>query len=35
MVQHYIEEIGQPDHLRLVSSSDVFTLTGSTMNVTP
>ena len=25
MVQHYIEEIGQPDHLRLVSHSDVFT----------
>ena len=30
MVQHYIEEIGQPDHLRLVSESDVFTLTGRT-----
>ena len=30
MVQHYIEEIGQPDHLRLVSSSDVFTPTGRT-----
>jgi hypothetical protein len=28
MVQHYIEEIGQPDHLRLVSTSDVFTPTG-------
>src|SRR5580693_5404195 len=28
MVQHYVEEIGQPDHLRLVSSSDVFTPTG-------
>ena len=22
MVQHYVEEIGQPDHLRLVSTSD-------------
>jgi hypothetical protein len=30
MVQHYIEEIGQPDHLRTVSSSDVFTPTGRT-----
>jgi hypothetical protein len=30
MVQHYIEEIGQPDHLRLVSKSDVFTPTGRT-----
>jgi len=28
IVQHYIEEIGQPDHLRLVSDSDVFTPTG-------
>ena len=28
MVQHYGEEIGQPDHLRLVSNSDVFTPTG-------
>jgi len=28
MVQHYIEEIGLPDHLRLVSNSDVFTPTG-------
>jgi hypothetical protein len=28
MVQHYVEEIGQPDHLRLVSNSDVFTPTG-------
>jgi hypothetical protein len=26
----YIEEIGQPERLRLVSSSDVFTPTGST-----
>lgn len=24
MVQHYIEEIGRPDHLRLVSNSDVL-----------
>jgi hypothetical protein len=30
MVQHYIEEIGQPDHLRLVSISHVFTPTGCT-----
>jgi hypothetical protein len=30
MVQHYIEEIEQPDHLRLVSNSDVFTPTGRT-----
>jgi hypothetical protein len=30
MVQHYIEEIGQPDHLRLVSNFDVFTPTGRT-----
>jgi hypothetical protein len=30
MVQHYIEEIGQPDRLRLVSNSDVFTPTGRT-----
>ena len=30
MVQHYIEEVGQPDHLRLVSTSDVFTPTGRT-----
>ena len=30
MVQHYIEEIGQPDHLRLASESDVFTPTGRT-----
>lgn len=28
MVQHYVEEIGQSDHLRLVSNSDVFTPTG-------
>jgi hypothetical protein len=30
MVQHYIEEIGEPDHLRLTSESDVFTPTGRT-----
>jgi hypothetical protein len=28
MVQHYVEEIGEPGHLRLVSNSDVFTPTG-------
>jgi len=27
IVQHYIVEIGQPDHLRRVSNSDVFTPT--------
>ena len=30
IVQHYVEEIGQPNHLRLVSTSDVFTPTGRT-----
>ena len=30
MVQHCVEEIGEPDHLRLVSTSDVFTPTGRT-----
>jgi hypothetical protein len=30
MVQHYIEEIGEPDHLKLVSNSGVFTPTGRT-----
>jgi hypothetical protein len=30
MVQHYVEEIGQPDPLRLVSISDLFTPTGRT-----
>jgi hypothetical protein len=30
IVQHYVEEIDQPDQLRLVSTSDVFTLTGRT-----
>jgi hypothetical protein len=29
-VQHYIEEIGEPDHLRLVSTSDLFTPAGRT-----
>jgi hypothetical protein len=28
MVQHYVEEIAKPDHLRLISNSDVFTPTG-------
>jgi hypothetical protein len=30
MVQHYVEEIGQPHHLKLVSVSDIFTPTGRT-----
>ena len=30
MVQHYVEEIGKPHHLRLVSNSDLFTPTGRT-----
>jgi hypothetical protein len=30
MVQHYVEEIGRRDHLKLVSDSDVFTPTGRT-----
>jgi hypothetical protein len=30
MVQHYVEDIARPDHLRLVSESDVFTPTGRT-----
>ena len=30
VVQHYIEEIGEPHHLRLVSNSDVFTPAGRT-----
>ena len=30
MVQHYVEEIGHPEHLRLVSNSDVFTPAGRT-----
>jgi hypothetical protein len=28
MVQHYVEEISEPQHLRLVSHSDVFSPTG-------
>jgi hypothetical protein len=28
MVQHYVEEIAEPHHLRLFSSSDIFTPTG-------
>jgi hypothetical protein len=28
MVQHYVEEISERDHLRLVSNSDIFTPTG-------
>lgn len=32
MVQHYLEEIGEPDHLRPVSNSDVFTPTGPNEN---
>ena len=28
MVQHYVEEIGEPHHLKLVSKSDIFTPTG-------
>jgi hypothetical protein len=30
IVQHYVEDVGRPDHLRLVSDSDVFTPTGRT-----
>lgn len=30
MVQHYVEEIAEPTHLRLVSHSDLFTPTGRT-----
>ena len=30
MVQHYVEDISRRDQLRLVSDSDVFTLTGRT-----
>jgi enoyl-CoA hydratase/carnithine racemase len=30
IVQHYVEEIGEPDHLRLVSHSDLFTPPGRT-----
>ena len=28
MVQHYVEDVSRPDHLRLVSNSDVFAPTG-------
>lgn len=28
MVQHYVEEVGERHHLRLISNSDVFTPTG-------
>jgi hypothetical protein len=30
IVQHYVEEVARPDHLRLVSNSDLFTPTGRT-----
>jgi hypothetical protein len=30
IVQHYVEEIGEPDHLRLLSHSDLFTPSGRT-----
>ena len=30
MVQHYVEEIAEPHHLRLVSTSDLFTPSGRT-----
>lgn len=30
MVQHYVEEVANPDHLRLVSNSDLFTPAGRT-----
>jgi hypothetical protein len=30
MVQHYLEEVSEPAHLRLVSESDVFTPSGRT-----
>jgi hypothetical protein len=30
IVQHYVEEIGEPTHLRLVSHSDLFTPSGRT-----
>ena len=30
IVQHYVEEIGESDHLRLVSRSDLFTPAGRT-----
>jgi hypothetical protein len=30
MVQHYVEDVAEPDHLRLVSLSDLFTPSGRT-----
>jgi hypothetical protein len=30
IVQHYVEDLAQPDHLRLVSTSDLFTPAGRT-----
>ena len=30
IVQHYVEEIAEPDHLRFVSNSDLFTPSGRT-----
>lgn len=30
IVEHYVEEIAQPDHLRLISKSDLFTPAGRT-----
>jgi hypothetical protein len=30
MVQHYVEEIAEPNHLKLTSNSDVFTSSGRT-----
>ena len=30
IVEHYVEEIAQPDHLRLISQSDLFTPNGRT-----
>jgi hypothetical protein len=33
MVQQYVDEFGQGEHLRLLSISDIFTLTGRTKMV--
>ena len=30
IVQHYVEDLAEPDHLRLVSNSDIFTPSGRT-----
>jgi hypothetical protein len=30
IIQHFVEDIAEPDHLRLVSHSDLFTPTGRT-----